>query len=128
MVPIVTAGGKYKNICSAMHNFGDSFLSLMNCVNKGYVVDDLHDIHSRGLDIENDWLGNSFTPHSELTPRIEHSMSQYRDNLKVHLQSQQVTLGMIQSLKFLWPAGGRRYMCALDDRGKEHTIYVAEIK
>ena len=56
---------KYKNIYSAIHNLGQSFLSLMNYVDGVYVIDDLSDITARGLDVEIDWLTNTFIPNQQ---------------------------------------------------------------
>lgn len=119
---------KYKNIYSAIHNFGHSFLSLMNFVDDGYVIDELFNIVSKGYDIEINWLNNSFKPEKEITPRIKKSMDYYFANIKEHLQSQQVDVNHIKVMKLHYPANGRKYMWAKDDRGKEYKIYVSEIK
>ena len=119
---------KYKNIYSAIHNFGHSFLSLMNYVEGGYVIDDLMDIVSKGCDIEIDWLARTFTPQEEVTPRIKKSMDYYVADLKRHMQSQDVDVDRILALKLHWPAQGRKYMWARDDRGKTYKIYVSEAK
>lgn len=119
---------KYKNIYSAIHNFGHSFFSLMNYVDGGYVIDELVDIRSRGFDIEIDWLNNAFMPEEKLTSRIKKSMAYYLDNLTKAMQSQSVDLHRINDLKLCWPATGRKYMWAKDDRGKEYTIFISEIK
>ncbi len=119
---------RYKNIYSAIHNFGDSFLSLMNHVDDGYVIDDLIAIHAEGKDIEINWSNVTFSPREEITPRIEKSLADYAANLAKHLQSQDVDINCVHDLKLCWPAGGRKYMWARDDRGKEYKIHVAEIK
>jgi len=114
---------KYKNIYSAIYNFGHSFLSLMNYVDGEYVIDELHNISSKGCDIEIDWLNNIFIPEEELTPRIKKSMNDYSANLKRHMQSQNIDVNRIKAMKLYWPARGRKYMWAKDDRGKEYKIY-----
>ncbi len=119
---------KYKNIYSAIHNFGHSFLSLMNYVDGDYVIDELSNIISKGYDIEIDWLNNAFMPKPEATPRIIKSMDYYFANLKKHLQSQNVDVNRIKAMKLYCPAKGRKYMWAKDDRGKEYKIHVSEIK
>lgn len=119
---------KYKNISSAIHNLGHSFLSLMNYVDRDYVIDELVDIRARGFDIEIDWLNNTFMPEEELTSRITKSIAYYSENLTKHMQSQDVDLSCIKALKLHWPAKGRRYMWARDDRGKEYKSYVSETK
>jgi len=119
---------KYKNIHSAIHNLGHSFLSLMNYVDGQYIIDELFDIRSRGFDIEIDWLNNTFIPGEELTSRIRKSMAHYSENLTGNMESQQVDMNCIKALELHWPAKGRKYMWAKDDRGKEYKVYVSEIR
>jgi hypothetical protein len=127
-----TLGGKetvkYKHIHSAIHNFGYSFTSLMNYVDGDYVIDELAKIHAKGYDIEVDWLTGQFNPAKLATPRIQKSIKYWRDTLQKHMSSQNVDLKVISQFKFLWPAGRRKHMVALDDRGKEYKIYVNESK
>jgi hypothetical protein len=119
---------KYKNIYSATHNFGHSFTSLMNYVDSDYVVDELSKIHSKGYDIEVDWLEREFQPENLATSRIKKSIGYWGDSLPEHLASHNVDLGRLQSLRFVWPAKQRKFMLAVDDRGKEYKIFVNEIK
>ena len=119
---------KYKNIYSAIHNFGASFTSLMNYLRGGYVIDDLASIHGQHLDIEIDWLAGTFTPASMETERIRASIEFYRAGLERHLGQQNVDLASITLLRFHWPAGGRKFMTAADDRDKTYKIYVNEPK
>ena len=119
---------KYKNIYSAIHNFGHSFLSLTNYIDGDYVIDELFDIVSRGHDIEIDWLHKTFIPAAQETPRIRKSIDYYAAQLKEHLGSQGVDVDRIKAMKLHWPAKGRKYMWAKDDRGKKYIMYVSEIK
>jgi len=118
---------KYKNIYTAIHNLGHSFVGLCNYVDGGYVVDDLINIVSSDHDITIDWLNRTFAPETEVTPRIQRSIDFYATGMSDHLRSQDVDLACIKALEFYWPAKGRRYMRAVDDRGKEYKIYVAEM-
>ncbi len=119
---------KYKNICAAIHNLGHSFVGLTNYVDGGYVTDDLWGIIAGGHDITIDWIHRTFTPEDQITSRIRESIDLYAAGLSDHLRSQDVDLACIKALEFHWPAKGRRYMRASDDRGKDYRIYVAEIK
>lgn len=119
---------KYKNIYSAIHNFGASFTSLMNYVDDGYVIDDLQDIHNRGLDIKIDWLKQEFSPGDQANERIMHSIAQMGFELKAYLFRENVDVYRLSSLSFFWPAKGRKYMLAVDDREKEYKIFVGENK
>ena len=97
----------------------------MNYVDGTYIIDELLDIRSKGFDIEIDWLNNTFIPEAELTSNIRKSMAFYSKNLTGHMKSQDIDLNLIQALKLYWPANGKRYMCARDDRGKEYKIYIS---
>ena len=119
---------KYKNIPSAIHNIGQSFLSLMNYVDDGYIVDELVAIHREGHDIWVDWIAGHFEPQHRAGGRIEKSVQMYRAELRDRLLSQNVELERLRSVALHWPAGGRRFMEAEDDRGRKHKIYVSEIK
>ena len=119
---------KYKNIHSAIHNLGDSFVSLMNYVDDGYVIDDLAKIHSKGYDIEINWKDGTFKPVEVVTPRIEKSIQFYLDNMLKHFSSQNVEYERLKKLTFIWPSRNRKYMYAECDKGKEYKIYVQEYK
>jgi len=115
---------KYENINSAMHEFGRSYLSLMNCVDGVYVLDDLFDIRKKGYDIEIDWLNDRFTPESEATGPIRRSMADWRADLERHLASRDVDIDNVRGLKLVFPARGVCFMWAVDDRGREYRIYI----
>ncbi len=119
---------KYKYIYAAIHNLGHSFVGLTNYVDDGYVVDDLINIVSDGQDITIDWLNRTFSPDTQITPRIRESIEFYVAGMSDRLRSQDVDPACIETLEFHWPAKGRRYMWAVDDRGKEYKIYVSEVK
>lgn len=118
----------YKNIYSAIHNFGSSFISLMNYVDDDYVIDELVELHTKGFDIELNWLTREFNPKEVASKRLKISISIWGNSLKKDLLSQNVELEKLTSLYFKWPAIGRKQMVATDDRGKEYKIYVNEIK
>lgn len=119
---------RYKNINSAIHNFGASFTSLVNYCADGYVIDDLDLIHRQQIDIEIDWLGGVFRPAEQATERILISIESYRSGLERHLLSENVELKYLAELEFHWPVHGRKFMAALDDRRKSYKIYVNESK
>ena len=119
---------KYKNIYSAIHNFGHSFTSLMNYVDDDYVIDELTKIHSAGNDISVDWLTGYFEPAVMETPRIKKSIGYWRDSLDKHLLSQNVDPACLKQIQFRWPARARKFMEAVDDRGQSYKIYVNETK
>ena len=119
---------KYKNIHSAIHNFGHSFTSLMNYFDSDYVLDELVAIHQKGIDIEVDWKSGIFNPENQATTRIKKSITYYTEWLPKHLESHNVEIEKLETIKFVWPARQRKYMIATDDCGKEYKIYVNEMK
>ncbi|USD46851.1 hypothetical protein [Vibrio sp. SCSIO 43145] len=100
----------------------------MNYVDGDYVIDALASIHSKGYDIEVDWLTLKFEPNELATARINKSIGYWGSSLEKHLASQNVELAKLNSLKLVWPSSRRKFMLAIDDRGKEYKIYVNEIK
>tara|TARA_Y100001933_G_scaffold144155_2_gene142832 strand:+ start:1034 stop:1336 length:303 start_codon:yes stop_codon:yes gene_type:complete len=100
----------------------------MNYVEDGYVIDELTNIHRKGHDIEVDWLIHRFKPENLASSRIKKSIGYWGASLCDHMASQRVELERIKSLHFVWPAGQRMFMLAVDDRKKEHKIYVNKLK
>lgn len=100
----------------------------MNYVDRDYVIDDLAQIHRKGYDIEVNWLSGQFAPAHMSSTRIKKSIVMYRQRLQQHLASENVDVDRLIQLKFCWPAKGRKYMQAIDDRGKKYKIYVQEYK
>ena len=100
----------------------------MNYVDGDYVMDELIKIHAENIDIEVDWLSGYFSPSEMGTPRVLKSVGYWKEHLEKHLASQNVDVNAISELKFRWPAHHRKYMLALDDRGKEYRIFVSESK
>lgn len=100
----------------------------MNYVDDAYVIDELSDIHRKGYDIEVNWKTREFFPETMASPRIEKSIGYWCDSLNKHLESHNVELKHLETLKFQWPSGQRKLMFATDDRGKEYKIYVNEVK
>lgn len=117
---------KYKNIKSAIHNFGHSFASSTNYIDHDFVADEIGKIHKKGYDIEINWFTREFKPAQLESERIKKSIGYWGDNLKKHCSSHRVHLENLYSLSFIWPADQSKYMLAIDDNGTEHKIYINE--
>jgi hypothetical protein len=111
---------KYKNIKSAIHNFGHSFASYENYVDDDFVLYELRNIHRKGYDISINWLTQEFEPNQLCSERIKKSIGYWANSLNENLQKQNVCLGSLQSLNFKWPAKQGHFIVAMDDRGTEH--------
>ena len=77
---------KYKNIRSAIHNFGHSFMSDMNYVNDDFVRNELTKIHRKGEDIRIDWISGSFEPENLKSPRIAKSIAYWQNGIPKHFE------------------------------------------
>lgn len=121
---------KYKNINSALHNFGHSFVSLMNYVDDEYVGDLL-------LQLAKDDPSNSVTinfssgvvlpPAASANSRLRKSIEYWGDWLPKHLESQNVHSGSLSEITLMFrltQKGTAVSVDALDDRGVHHSISV----
>jgi hypothetical protein len=111
---------KYKNIISAIHNFGHSFSSYENYVDEDFVIDELRNIHRKGYDISVNWLTREFEPSELLSERIKKSIGYWADSLDEHLAKHNIESSALKSIEFKWPEKENHYIVAVDDRGIEH--------
>lgn len=119
---------KYKNIPSAIHNHGHSFLSSMNYVDGVHVVDEITRIRSHGFDIEINWLSGEWVCGIKPGESILKSIEIWRRGLAKHLESHKVDLACLRVLKQVIPARGDEYMVAVDDRGREYKVIIRETR
>lgn len=117
---------KYKNINSAIHNFGHSFVSDMNYIDDDFIINELKKIHRKEFDITIDWLTGDFQPEKEVTERLIRSIAYWRDGLEKHLHQQNVDLAALRKLKYCWLVGSNHYMEAEDDRGKSYEVEITK--
>ncbi|MBB4843721.1 hypothetical protein HNP55_002244 [Paucibacter oligotrophus] len=121
---------KYKHIDSALHNFGHSFVSLMNYVDDVYVCDL---ISSMALgrpqnEVKIDFsAGVSSLPHGSPAPLIK-SVEYWQAWLPKLLESQNVnpgSLGPIVLRYRLTRLGPEVVVESTDDRGCAHKVFVS---
>ncbi|MFD1064125.1 hypothetical protein ACFQ1Q_12780 [Winogradskyella litorisediminis] len=109
---------KYKNIPSAIHNFGHSFLSYENYVDSDYVIYKLNKISRKNHDIKIDWKTKEFQPKILLSKRITKSIKFWHDNIKKHFSSQNVEFDCLETFELIWNIGERPKVVAIDNREK----------
>lgn len=120
---------KYKNIDSALHNFGQSFMSGMNYFEDDHVMYDVIKVASDTLDgvlIINFSIG-SCSPLGGVNTRIKKSVAHYTYRLPKHLKSHNLDPGTLKDVTLLVRAkelGYDLHMEATDDRGIKHRVYV----
>jgi len=71
---------KYKTLKSVAHNLSHSFVSYMNYVDEGHVIDDIREIVRDKGRLSINWIGKTDQDPS-LTPRIVESIKSYRPQL-----------------------------------------------
>lgn len=116
---------KYKNIPSAIHNFGHSYLSYENYVDSGFVIEELYEISEKNYDIKIDWKTQEFSPKNMISNRISLSIGFWYNNINDHFRSQNVEFDSLISFQLIWNNGEKPKVVATDDRGK---LYEKEIK
>ena len=119
---------KYKNIDSALHNFGQSFMSLMNYMDDGYVVDDvLQIVKAPPHEFSINFSTGEINPPGEHTARLLRSTKRYREDLPKHLERHRIDPEVVKEVRLvhrLTRQGYETTMLASDDRGKNHSVEV----
>ena len=121
---------KYKHVPSALHNFGHSFVSLMNYVDDEYVVDVLEGIAREESDhqVEINFSTGKAEPSRALDiPVVSKSVKYWQDWLPKLLRSHGVNPEAINNarVRFRLTNMGREVAVeAQDDRGKQHAVFV----
>ncbi len=121
---------KYRVLKSIAHNFSHSFVSYMNYVDDGYVIDDLRQLarEANGERISIHWIPDSEVQKS-LPERILKSIVYYKSWLPKHVKDSGADLDAVQKFQtdiFLKP--NKQIIVEarlLDDRGKEHICNVS---
>lgn len=112
------------------HNFTHSFVSLMNYVDDGYVIDDLRELarKAEGERVSIVWLPKKSYTWFKLTRRIRKSIPHHREWLRSHMSNHEIDESSIKELRTdVFMAKNRQIHIeayVLDDRGKEQFINV----
>lgn len=119
---------KYKNIDSAIHNFGHSFMSGLNYFDDDHVIYEVEALVRR--EPHEVWINFStgnITPRGEYSNRLLKSVAHYREWLGDHLRRHNVDPSLLKNVTLhhrLTRLGGESVMLAVDDRGVEHRVDV----
>ena len=120
---------KYKNIDSMLHNFGHSFVSLMNYVDGEYIIDELDKLARSvpGNEIRIDFSSGSISPEATYPERLHKSVQYWMDWLPKHMRSHNIEPSAIGPVSFrfrLVKLGHEVIVEATDDRGTSHKKFV----
>jgi hypothetical protein len=119
---------KYKNIDSAIHNLGHSFMSGMNYFDDDHVMYEVEGIVRK--EPHEVWINFStgdISPKGDYSRRLLKSVAHYRELLDDHLRRHNIdpsTLINVTLHHRLTKVGGQSVMLAVDDRGSEHRVIV----
>lgn len=120
---------KYKHIDAMLHNFGHSFVSLMNYVDDQYILDVLPELASRspGYEIDINFANGNVSPPGEYPAVLHKSISYWKDWLPKHIANHRLEperLSEIHVRYRLVKMGHEIIVSTSDNRGKEHKVFV----
>ncbi len=120
---------KYKHIDAMLHNFGHSFVSLMNYVDDEYIIDILSELARQAPEHELDINFNNgqVLPPSNYPAKLHKSIVYWKEWLPKHMENHRVTLSALSEVHLryrLVKDGQEVIVSARDDRGKDHKVFV----
>lgn len=121
---------KYKNIDSAIHNLGHSFMSGMNYFEGDHVMYEVEALVRR--EPHEVWINFStgdISPRGEYSSRLLKSVAHYQEWLGDHLRRHHIDPSALKNVTLhhrLTRLGGQSVMLAVDDRGVEHRVVVSQ--
>ena len=89
---------KYKILKSVAHNFSHSFVSYMNYVDDGYVIDDLLQLarKANGERLKINWIPDTASEQF-LTPRVVKSVASYKEWLPKFFENSGASIEVFES-------------------------------
>ena len=119
---------KYKNIDSAIHNLGHSFMSGMNYFDDDHLMHEVreivrHEPHELWINLST----GEIEPKSGRTARLTKSVAHYRSGLEDYLRRNNVDPLGVKDITLhhkLTKRGSQTIMLAIDDRGVQHRVVV----
>ena len=120
---------RYKILKAIAHNFSHSFLSGMNYVDNGYVVEDLRKLvrESDGQRVSIQWIPDSLQERA-FPRRVAKSIKLYKEWLPQHIEQAGGSSESIRELRTDIFVNSKRRIAAeahlIDDRGKEYVCKV----
>ena len=117
---------KYKNIDSAIHNFGHSFMSGMNYFDDDHVMYEVEAlVRKEPHEVWINFSNGDISPKGEYSGRLLKSVAHYREWLDEHLRRHKVDPAAVKNVTLhhrLTRSGSESVMLAMDDRGVGHRV------
>ncbi len=120
---------KYRLLNSIAHNFTHSFVSYMNYVDDGYVIDDLLQLarDANGERISIQWIPDT-RPNMSLPRRVLISIAERKSWLPSHVRNSGADISAIREFRTDIFLKANKQIAVeahlIDDRGKEHVANV----
>jgi len=120
---------KYKEIDAMLHNFGHSFVSLMNYVDDQYIADLLRSLamSAANKEVSINFNDGSVLPELACPPELAKSISYWQAWLPKHMSNHRIDPQALSSVLLryrLTNVGPEVIVESTDDRGKHHKIFV----
>ena len=121
---------KYKHIPSMAHNFGHSFVSLMNYVGKDHIVDEIHSILPHLQEpLRINFLDGTITPQNARSDRFAASVQMYQSSFARHALSHGVDPNSIRQLELSIAKTNTGILVTIevqDEQGKYYRIPIEQ--
>jgi hypothetical protein len=120
---------KYKHINAMLHNFGHSFISLMNYVDDEYIIDVLAELAFQipEHELEINFSTGQILPAGEYPIKLYKSIAYWKEWLPKHMEHHRITPSALSEvhLRFRLVRVGREVIVTTsDDRGKNYKVFV----
>jgi hypothetical protein len=120
---------KYKEIDAMLHNFGHSFVSLMNYVNDVYITDILSEYarKAESHELAINFNDGSIRPEFAYPEELVKSVAYWKDWLPTHMTNHRIDARSLSPiiLRYRLVKLGREVIVeSTDDRGKKHKVFV----
>jgi hypothetical protein len=121
---------KYKHIPSMAHNFGHSFVSLMNYVGEAHVVDEIRRVLSQlHQPLRINFLDGTITPKTARSDLLVASIQRYQSSFARHALSHDIEPICIHQLELSIARTGTGIRVTIkvqDDRGKHYDLAIEQ--
>ena len=120
---------KYKEIDAMLHNFGHSFVSLMNYVDDQYIVDLLSSFArlSATREISINFSNGSVAPELPYPAELAKSIAFWQGWLPQHMHNHRIDAQALLPIVLryrLTSLGQEVIVESTDDRGRQHKVFV----
>ena len=120
---------KYKHIDAMLHNFGHSFISLMNYVDDEYIIDVLAELTFQipEHELEINFSTGQILPAGEYPIKLYKSIAYWKEWLPKHMKQHRITPSALSEVhpRFRLVRIGREVIVTTsDDRGKNYKVFV----